>query len=85
VYLGARFSSRAPDHAIRPALIVVLTASALKLLGVGTILVGAIAAVLGALGVAYAVRAQQRLRATSVSTNPPVATPALRESSHSTG
>ena len=33
VYLGARVSSRAPDAVVRPALIVVLLASALKLLG----------------------------------------------------
>ena len=38
-YLGARVSSRAPDHVIRPVLIVVLAASALKLLGVGTTIV----------------------------------------------
>ncbi|HMC68571.1 MAG TPA: sulfite exporter TauE/SafE family protein, partial [Mycobacteriales bacterium] len=33
VYLGARVSSRAPDAVIRPALVVILLASALKLLG----------------------------------------------------
>lgn len=33
IYVGARFSSRASDRAIRPLLAVVLTASALKLLG----------------------------------------------------
>lgn len=36
VFVGARFSSRAPDYVIRPALIVVLAASSLKLLGVGS-------------------------------------------------
>lgn len=36
VYAGARVSSRAPSHIIRPALIAVLAISALKLLGVGT-------------------------------------------------
>jgi uncharacterized membrane protein YfcA len=46
VYLGARFSSRAPDHVIRPALTIVLTASALKLLGVSTGMVGAVAGAL---------------------------------------
>jgi uncharacterized membrane protein YfcA len=35
IYLGARWSSRAPDGVIRPVLAVVLTASALKLLGLG--------------------------------------------------
>jgi uncharacterized membrane protein YfcA len=36
VYLGARVSSRAPDAVIRPALIVILFASALKLLNFST-------------------------------------------------
>lgn len=40
VYLGAHFSSRAPDGFIRPALVVVLVASALKLLGVPNAWVG---------------------------------------------
>jgi uncharacterized membrane protein YfcA len=51
VYLGARVSSRAPDGLIRPVLVVVLVASALKLLGASTGLVGAflvLAAVAGA-------------------------------------
>jgi hypothetical protein len=36
VYIGARLSSRAPDAVIRPALVFVLVASGLKLLGMGT-------------------------------------------------
>jgi uncharacterized membrane protein YfcA len=36
VYIGARLSSRAPDAVIRPALVLVLVASGLKLLGVET-------------------------------------------------
>jgi uncharacterized membrane protein YfcA len=36
VYVGARLSSRAPDVVIRPALVFVLTASGLKLLGMQT-------------------------------------------------
>ena len=36
VYLGARLSSRAPDAYIKPALVVVLLATSLKLLGVPT-------------------------------------------------
>jgi uncharacterized membrane protein YfcA len=36
VYVGARVSSRAPDAVIRPALVVILLASALKLLDVQT-------------------------------------------------
>lgn len=42
IYLGARFSSRASDRAIRPLLAVVLTASGLKLLGGGNWLVAGI-------------------------------------------
>src|SRR5919204_2513141 len=37
VYVGARLSSRAPDGLIRPALVFVLVASALKLLNVPTV------------------------------------------------
>jgi len=40
VYLGARVSSRANERLIRPVLVTVLTASALKLLGVPTEVVG---------------------------------------------
>jgi hypothetical protein len=36
VYLGARLSSRAPDGVIRPALVFVLVASGLKLVGMDT-------------------------------------------------
>jgi hypothetical protein len=46
VYLGARFSSRAPDGILRPLLVIALSSSALKLLGVGnTVLLFVIAAV----------------------------------------
>jgi uncharacterized membrane protein YfcA len=61
VYLGAQFSARAPDHVIRPALMVVLLASALKLLGVATTLVGGIAGALSVGGIAYAVTTSQRI------------------------
>jgi uncharacterized membrane protein YfcA len=40
VYVGARLSSIAPDRVIRPALVIVLMASSLKLLDVPTIWVG---------------------------------------------
>jgi uncharacterized membrane protein YfcA len=36
VYVGARVSTKAPDHIIRPVLVMVLYISALKLLGVST-------------------------------------------------
>jgi uncharacterized protein len=62
VFLGARFSSRAPDYVIRPALIVVLGVSALKLLGVGNGPMLVITPLAVALGVAYAVRAGRSAR-----------------------
>ena len=48
VYFGARFSSRAPDHAIRPLLVTVLIASALKLLGSSNQLMGIVVATVAA-------------------------------------
>ena len=42
VYVGARRSARAPDHWIRPALIVVLRSAGLKLLGVSNLALGGI-------------------------------------------
>jgi len=50
VYIGARVSARAPDRVIRPALVFVLLASALKLLNMPTTALGitlAVAAVAG--------------------------------------
>lgn len=47
VYVGARLSAKSPDHVIRPALVVVLVASALKLLGVSTTAVGVLLVVVG--------------------------------------
>lgn len=53
VFMGAQLSSRAPDHIIRPALIIVLLASSSKLLGasnvVAAIAVGVAAALMVAL------------------------------------
>ena len=51
VYVGARLSSRAPNNAIRPVLVTVLVASALKLLGVDTALAAGSGVALGALTV----------------------------------
>jgi len=48
VFLGAQLSSRAPDHVIRPALIIVLLASSTKLLGASNAVAG-IAVALAAL------------------------------------
>jgi uncharacterized protein len=57
VYFGARISSRAPDRIIRPVLVIVLTVSALKLLGASNVVVLAVlgVAALGGL-VTYAWR-----------------------------
>ena len=63
VILGATLSSRAPDHVIRPTLIVVLLASSLKLLGLPNLLVGAVVLVSGIVGVAYALRVSRAVRA----------------------
>lgn len=46
VFLGAHFSSRAPDHVIRPVLVIMLAVSGLKLLGVPNGWMGAAAAAL---------------------------------------
>ena len=56
VFVGALFSTRAPDHVIRPALMVVLLVSSLKLLGAPTSIVAATGAVSAVVGVVYAVR-----------------------------
>lgn len=56
VFLGAQFSSRAPDYVIRPALIVVLLGSALKLFGMPNAVVAGCAAVAAVLGGLVAIR-----------------------------
>ncbi|HEY3701583.1 MAG TPA: sulfite exporter TauE/SafE family protein [Acidimicrobiales bacterium] len=54
VYVGARFSSRAPDRLIRPVLAVVLFLSGLKFVGVTTIVLGwTVAAILVVAGLAW--------------------------------
>jgi uncharacterized membrane protein YfcA len=62
VFVGAQLSSRAPDHVIRPALIIVLLASASKLLGASNIVTGLVvgAAALGVLGISVATNAARR-------------------------
>ena len=60
VYLGARVSSKAPDAVIRPALVVVLGISALKLLGASnTVLIGVL---LGSLAVVVTAVVRKRTR-----------------------
>jgi hypothetical protein len=59
VYVGARVSSRAPDHVIRPVIVAVLAVSSVKLLGASdtVVLAVAAAAVLG--GVLAVLRARR--------------------------
>jgi uncharacterized membrane protein YfcA len=53
VFIGARFSSRAPDYLIRPALMVVLLLSGLKLVNVPNKVLAAIAPIVIVSGVVY--------------------------------
>jgi len=62
IYVGARLSSRAPDHVIRPALIVVLLATGLKLIGATTPVLGGTVIVGIILGIASIVIAKQAAR-----------------------
>jgi len=52
VYLGARFSSRAPDAAVRPAIVFVLLASGLKLLNMSTTALGWVLVAIALVGLA---------------------------------
>lgn len=70
VYIGARLSSRAPDHLIRPALVVVLSASALKLLDASGLVV------FGVVGLAVAVSAWSLVRRRAAVVVPPAVPPA---------
>lgn len=69
VYFGARASARAPDHVIRPVLVVVLVLSGLKLLDVATgwlaVALGTGVAALAVLGVRALRRSEGRVRAVS--------------------
>ncbi len=67
VFIGAQLSSRAPDHLIRPALIIVLLASASKLLGASNQLtavgVGVVAVVMVAVHFAMSAAARRKAEA----------------------
>jgi uncharacterized membrane protein YfcA len=60
VYVGARLSSRAPDHVIRPALVLVLAASGAKLLGMSTSLLGLFVLVAAVVALAVVLRSRRR-------------------------
>lgn len=64
VFLGAMLSSRAPDRVIRPALIVVLLASSLKLLGASNILLAVLVIAFAIGGVLFALSAPRRSTST---------------------
>jgi uncharacterized protein len=75
VLLGARLSSRAPAGFVRAALVVVLLASALKLLGLDNVTVAAAAGTAAALAVAVALRGRLAVRRDARRTPAPVAAP----------
>ena len=74
VFFGARFSSRAPDYVIRPALIVVLFVSGLKLVGASNTVLALLGPASALLGVGYSIMSGRRVKASQVaSEQPPVA------------
>jgi uncharacterized membrane protein YfcA len=75
VFIGARFSSRAPDYFIRPALVVVLLMSGLKLIGAPNVLLAATAPFAVGFGISYAVWAAKRARRTVARRLEPVLLP----------
>jgi len=62
VFIGARFSSRAPDYVIRPSLSVVLLLSGMKLIGASNLLLAFVAPLSVAAGLAYGLSAARRAR-----------------------
>jgi uncharacterized membrane protein YfcA len=64
VYVGARLSVRAPDHVLRPLLVIVLSASAMKLIDAEPLAFAATVLVLGITGIHSAVTARPPVRAT---------------------
>ena len=62
VFIGARFSSGAPDYVIRPSLAVVLLLSGLKLIGASNLILALIAPASVAVGLAYGLSAARRAR-----------------------
>lgn len=79
VFFGARFSSRAPDTVIRPALIVVLVVSGLKLVGMSNMALAFVGPLGVVAGATYAVVATRRAKeaAAAAAPIPSVAAPAV--------
>jgi uncharacterized membrane protein YfcA len=62
VFVGARFSSRAPDYVIRPSLAVVLLLSGMKLVGASNLLLALVSPVSVAIALSYGLAAARRAR-----------------------
>jgi uncharacterized membrane protein YfcA len=76
VYVGARVSARSDTSLIRPALVVVLLASGLKLLNVATPIVGVVVAVAAIAAVAFTVTSRRRNTEQLAVTSGPLPQPA---------
>jgi uncharacterized membrane protein YfcA len=74
VAIGAHFSARSADRFIRPVLVVVLVASALKLLGASNPVVGVVSALLAAGGTALAFTRRNDAAEPALATEPVAAT-----------
>jgi uncharacterized membrane protein YfcA len=68
IYIGARFSSRASDRVIRPLLVVVLVASALKLLGAEDMVALLLSAMIAVAAIIHFVSTSQRGSQTETAT-----------------
>jgi uncharacterized membrane protein YfcA len=76
VWLGAHFSSKAPDHYIRPVLVLAMSFSALKLLGLSNRALGDLA-IIGAIltvGTLVTMRVRARQTAATEASSPELAT-----------
>jgi uncharacterized protein len=62
VFIGARFSSRAPDYLIRPSLVTVLLVSGLKLIGTSNTILSVVTPIAVAGGISYALWSWRRAR-----------------------
>jgi uncharacterized protein len=84
VFFGARFSSRAPDYVIRPALVVVLLVSGLKLIGTPNTALAVIGPLGVVIGVVYAIGAARRAKA-ALASAPRSEAPARLEATSGSG
>jgi uncharacterized membrane protein YfcA len=75
VFFGARLSSRAPDHVIRPALVAVLLVSGLKLVGLADAALVFVVPPTIVIAAGYAIWKHRRLGLARVPSSPPAADP----------